>query len=84
MILGVVSAHRAGNPRLFGSVARQEDGADSDVDLLVSFDDDASLLDEVALRLELEELLGVSVDVVGEDSLVGRFRQRILSEAVPL
>lgn len=80
----VVSNHHASNPRLFGSVARREDTPDSDVDVLVDFTDEASFLDEVGLRLELTDLLGVEVDVVGADTLRGGFRDRVLREAVPL
>lgn len=80
----LVSRHRASAPRLFGSVARGEDEPGSDVDLLVDFSEDASLFDEIGLRLALRDLLGVDVDVVGSDSLRGSFRRRILAEAVSL
>lgn len=80
----VVAAHRASAPRVFGSVARGEDVDGSDVDVLVDFDDEASLLDEVGLRLALEDLLGIKVDVVASDALRGELRERILAEAVPL
>ncbi|APX34019.1 hypothetical protein BH708_16330 [Brachybacterium sp. P6-10-X1] len=80
----VVEKHRAANPRLFGSIARGEDGLDSDVDLLVDFAEDAGLFDEIALRLDLTELLGARVDVVGSDSLHGAFKARVLAEAVDL
>lgn len=80
----LVSRHRAYSPRLFGSVARGEDEPGSDVDLLVDFTEDASLFDEIGLRLDLAELLGVEVDVVGSESLEGSFRDRVLAEAVPL
>jgi predicted nucleotidyltransferase len=52
------------------------------VDLLVDFTDEASLLDEVGLRLALSDLLLVEVDVVAEDSLRGSIRERVLREAV--
>ncbi len=69
-------------PRLFGSIARGDDEPGSDVDLLVEFTDDASLLDEIGLRLALVDLLQVEVDVVAEDSLKGPMRDRVLHEAV--
>jgi len=71
-------------PRLFGSVARGDDEAGSDVDLLVEFTDEASLLDEVGLRLALRDLLQIDVDVVAADALRGAIRDRILREAVPV
>lgn len=83
-VRAVVAAHRASAPRVFGSVARGEDLERSDVDVLVDFDDGASLLDEVGLRLALEDLLGIKVDVVASDALRGELRERILAEAVPL
>ena len=80
----LVAAHHASAPRLFGSVARGEDEAGSDVDLLVDFTDDATLLDEVGLRIALGDLLRVEVDIVATDALRGDIRERVLREAVPL
>lgn len=79
-----VARHSARQPRIFGSVARGDDEPGSDLDLLVDFTGEASLLDEVGLRLELTELLGVEVDVVAVDTLRGDFRDRVLREAVPI
>lgn len=76
--------HHARAPRLFGSVARGDDAETSDLDLLVDFTDEASLLDEVGLRLALVDLLRVEVDVVAVDALRGEVRDRILREAVAL
>ncbi len=83
-IRDVVAAHRASAPRVFGSVARGEDTPGSDVDLLVEFGADATLLDEVGLRMALTDLLGVDVDVVATDALHGDIRDRVLKEAVPI
>lgn len=79
-----VTAHHATNPRLVGSVARGDDTPDSDVDVLVEFTDDASLLDEVGLRLALTDLLGVAVDIVDANHLPEAMRARLLAEAVPV
>lgn len=81
-IRALVAAHHAVEPRVFGSIARGEDRAGSDVDLLVEFTDRATLLDEVGLRLALADLLQVKVDVVGIDALHGPIRERVLREAV--
>lgn len=70
--------------RVFGSAARGEDDADSDVDLLVDLEPGRSLLDLAGLKLALEELLGRPVDVVTESGLRERMRLRVLSEAVAL
>ncbi len=81
-IRAIVAEYHAAAPRVFGSIARGEDEPGSDVDLLVDFTDQASLLDEIGLRLALVDLLQVEVDVVGADALRGTIRERILAEAV--
>lgn len=83
-IRALVAKHNAAVPRLFGSVARGVDEPGSDVDFLVEFTDDATLLDEVGLRLALSDLLQVEVDVIADDVLSGALRDRILREAVPV
>ena len=66
-IRALVAKHHAAAPRVFGSVARGDDQPGSDVDILVDFTEEASLLDEVGLRLALIDLLRVDVDVVAAD-----------------
>ena len=83
-ILRLADRHGASEVRVFGSVARGEAGADSDVDLLVKMAPERSLLDHVALWQDLEELLGRKVDVVSEKALHRLIRQQVLQEAVPL
>jgi predicted nucleotidyltransferase len=83
-ILQIAARHGAHDVRVFGSVVRGEAGADSDVDVLVRLDDDRSLLDHVALKQDLEDLLGCRVDVVTEKALHELLREAILGEAVPL
>ncbi len=67
---------------LFGSVARDEATAASDVDLLVDFDQPIGLFELFALQDELESILNCSVDVGTVDSLKPRVRARVLEEAV--
>ena len=83
-ILRVAAAHGARNVRVFGSVARGDSGAKSDIDLLVEFEPGRSLLDHAALQIDLEKLLGRRVDVAAERGLRPRIRERVLAEAVPL
>lgn len=83
-ILAVAAKHGAQHIRVFGSATRGETGPASDIDLLVSMAEDRSLLDLSALRLELQDLLGVPVDVVSEDGLYWLLRRKILKEARPL
>lgn len=80
----IVARHHAKKPRVIGSVARGEDRPGSDLDLVVDFTDDASLLDEVGLRIALSDLLGVPVDIIAADTLRGEFRERAVRESVPL
>lgn len=83
-ILRIAARHGAHNVRVFGSVARGEADAHSDIDLLVEFEPDRSLLDHAALWLELQELLGCKVDVVSEGGVKARIRDRVLREALPV
>lgn len=69
---------------MFGSVGRGEQGASSDLDLLVDMAEGRSLFDLIALSNDLEESLGVEVDVVTEASLSPYMRDRVLDEAVAL
>lgn len=82
-VLAIASRHRASRVRLFGSAARGEDRPDSDIDLLVDFDEDSSLFDLMRMTRELEALLGRAVDVVSAGGLKSRDRV-ILAESVDL
>jgi hypothetical protein len=83
-ILRVAARHGATNVRLFGSAARGEAGAGSDLDLLVTMTPGRTLLDLVALAENLEALLGCRVDVVSDRGLSPYLRDRILAEATGL
>ncbi len=67
---------------IFGSAVRGEMKESSDIDILVEIEKDISLLDFVALKLELEETLGRKVDLVEFDTIKPRLRERILKEQV--
>ena len=83
-VLAVAAKYGARNVRVFGSVARGDSGAASDLDLLVKMDEGRSLLDLSGLVVDLRELLDIKVDVVSEDGLYWLLRRRILKEAQPL
>jgi predicted nucleotidyltransferase len=83
-ILGVAAAHGARDVRVFGSWARGDARPDSDIDLLVRLDPGRSLLDLVAIKQDLEDLLGCRIDVVTEAGVSPYIRERVLSEAVRL
>lgn len=70
--------------RVFGSLARGEADAASDIDFLVELEPGRSLFDLGGLQVELEALLGGRVDVVTERGLKTRIRERVLKEAVPV
>lgn len=80
----VVAAHRARNPRVFGSVLHAEDTEASDLDLLIDPTDATTLFDIGAIRAELHDLLGVKVDVVTPKALPEKWRARVLAEARPV
>ncbi|MBM4199831.1 MAG: nucleotidyltransferase family protein [Gammaproteobacteria bacterium] len=80
----IVESHRARNARIFGSVLRGEDAEDSDLDLLVEPLPGATLFDLGAIQIELEEMLGVPVEVLTPGDLPEKFRSQVLAEAVPV
>jgi predicted nucleotidyltransferase len=83
-ILRRAAERGARNVRVFGSTARGEAGAVSDVDLLVEMEPGRSMLDFVGLWQDLQDLLGISVDLVSEGGISPYLREKILSEAVAL
>ena len=80
----IIGSYRARNPRVFGSVARGDDGDESDLDILIDPTPDTSLFDIGGIRQDLLELLGVEVDVVTPNALSEGIRADVLAEAVPL
>lgn len=80
----IAAAHGADNVRVFGSVGRGEQDVSSDLDLLVDMAEGRSLFDLIALANDLEESLGVEVDVVTEASLSPYIREQVVDEAVVL
>ena len=82
-VMAIASRHHASRVRLFGSAARGEDRPDSDIDLLVDFDEDSSLFDLMRMSRELEALLGRAVDVVSAGGLKRRDRA-IIAESIDL
>lgn len=80
-ILKIAAKHGARNVRIFGSVVRGEARSDSDVDFLVDMEPGRTLLDMGGLLMDLRDLLGREVDVVTEQGLKPRIRERVLNEA---
>lgn len=83
-ILAIAQKHGAKNVRIFGSVARGEADEDSDIDFLVEMEVGRSLFDLGGVQWDLENLLGLPVDVVTEKGLRKSIKARVLAEAIPL
>jgi predicted nucleotidyltransferase len=79
-ILPVLQRHDVTRAAIFGSFVRGENKEGSDLDILVEFSGEKSLLDLAGLKVELEELLKMKVDVLTYDSLHPLLKDRILSE----
>jgi predicted nucleotidyltransferase len=82
--LPILKRHAVKRASVFGSFARGDAKADSDIDLLIEYKstENKSLFDLVDLKAELEEGLGRKVDIITYDSIYWRLRERILAEQV--
>lgn len=81
--LPVLSAkYHVKSMEVFGSYARQEQNEESDLDLLVTFNETPGLLKFVEMENHLSDLLGIKVDLVMKDALKPNIGQRIIKEAV--
>jgi predicted nucleotidyltransferase len=76
--------YRAANPRVFGSVLHGTDTEEGDLDLLVDALPGATLFDLGGLQSELEELLGVKVDLLTPEDLPPEIRAKVITEAKPI
>jgi predicted nucleotidyltransferase len=80
----LAARYKAKEIGLFGSFARGEQGASSDIDVLVEFEEEADLFDLIGLSLHLEEALQRKVDVVPKRALRTELRESVLQEIVAL
>ena len=83
-ILPVLRKSGVKRASLFGSYVRKEANEDSDVDILVELADDMSLFDFIGLKLEIEDTINRTVDLVEFSTIKSAFRDRILREQVTL
>lgn len=83
-MLEILRRHGVTNPEVFGSVARGDDHEGSDVDILVDFAPGTSLIDIVGIQHELEDVLGVEVDLIPRKGLKERVRARATKDLLPL
>jgi predicted nucleotidyltransferase len=80
----ILDRNRVKRIAVFGSYATGKINKSSDIDFLVDFEKGADLLDQVGLKLDLQDLLERKVDVVTPDSLSRYLRDRILDQAIYL
>jgi len=83
-IYPILKRHNVIRAGLFGSLVRNELEPPSDIDLLIELPPEKSLLDLVALKLELEDALDRSVDLLEYPMIHPRLRSQILKEEVPV
>lgn len=83
-VLAIARARNVANVRVFGSVLHGNDSEASDIDLLVDAPRGTTLLDMAQLQADIQEQLGVAVDVLTPEDLPPSFRHQVLSEAQPL
>ena len=81
-IMHTLKSHDVTRAAIFGSFARGDTNEGSDLDILVEFKGEKSLLDLVGLKLEIEDSLGRNVDVLTYNALHPAIRERILDEQV--
>ena len=84
LIREVAARYRVANPRVFGSVLHGDDRDGSDLDIVVDIVPGTSLFDLTGLQSDLEQVLGVPVDVVTSTGLHRFIREKVLAEAQPV
>ena len=84
ILLEILKKHEVKKASLFGSIVREEMTTDSDIDLIIEFKGDKSLLDLAALQIELEETLKLKVDILTYNSIHPLLKDQILAEQVEI
>ena len=83
-ILAIAQRYGAQRIQLFGSSARGESGRESDVDFLIELEPGRTLLDIIAMKQDLEDLLQRKVDVLTKGAVSPYLRDEIVSQAISL
>ena len=83
-LVELLSRSKVKNVRVFGSTLHGTDKEGSDLDLLVDAPPGTTLLDLSQLQLDLEDLLGIAVDLRTPGDISPMFRDQVLAQAVPL
>jgi len=84
ILLEILKKHEVKKASLFGSIVREEMTIESDIDLIIEFKGDKSLLDLAALQIELEETLKLKVDILTYNSIHPLLKDQILAEQVEI
>ena len=84
IILEILKKHEVKKASLFGSIVREEMNINSDIDLIIEFKGDKSLLDLASLQIELEEKLKLKVEVLTYNSIHPLLKDQILAEHVEI
>jgi len=84
ILLEILKKHEVKKASFFGSIVREEMTIDSDLDLIIEFKGDKSLLDLAALKIELEETLRLKVDILTYNSIHPLLKDQILAEQVEI
>ena len=84
LLPGLRGQYKIATLGIFGSYVRREQRADSDLDLLVSFEETPSLLKLIDLENRLSDDLGIKVDLVLKDSLKPHIGKQVLAEVLPV
>lgn len=79
-----MARHHGRSVAIFGSVARGDEHPDGDIDFLVELEPGARPIEILSIGVDIEELLGVKVDVATPTSLREHLRDEVMAEAVPL
>ena len=81
-LISFLTKHGAKKIALFGSVARGEERADSDIDILAEFGEVKSLFEMVGIELDLADTLGKKIDLVTEGSLSPYIKDKVMKDLV--
>lgn len=83
-VLAIIARYPVSNPRIFGSVARGEDVEGSDIDLVLDVEGSFSYFDMARMALELEALLGCSLDIGTARSLKPHVAEQAATDLRPI
>jgi uncharacterized protein len=83
-VRAILARYPVENARVFGSVSRGDDVEGSDIDILVDPTETTTLMDLAGLKLELQDLLGVGVDIATPATLTDRLAARVIDDLKPL